>query len=278
MLPIPSRFHYLFNIRDVTKVFQGILMTNPSSIPDSKVFARLWLHECQRVFHDRLIDEEDRKFFRDLSMELLTLKFKEKYTEEDLFHTDFTEGKIKTTFSMITNCDFENKLYEEVKDPARLIKVLEDKMIDYNFTFPKATLSLIFFEYAIDHLTRISRILNQPRGNALLIGVSGCGKQSLSKLAAFIQDIEASTIKLVKNYKAINFKEDLKEVLLNSGCDRKKNVFILSDAQILQEDFLEDINCILNTGEIANIYEKEDYERMGASLQRIMKQRKILQS
>jgi len=268
----------LFNIRDVTKVFQGILMTNPSSIPDSKVFARLWLHECQRVFHDRLIDEEDRKFFRDLSMELLTLKFKEKYTEEDLFHTDFTEGKIKTTFSMITNCDFENKLYEEVKDPARLIKVLEDKMIDYNFTFPKATLSLIFFEYAIDHLTRISRILNQPRGNALLIGVSGCGKQSLSKLAAFIQDIEASTIKLVKNYKAINFKEDLKEVLLNSGCDRKKNVFILSDAQILQEDFLEDINCILNTGEIANIYEKEDYERMGASLQRIMKQRKILQS
>ena len=46
MLPIPSRFHYLFNMRDVAKVFQGILMTQSSAVPDSRVFAKLWLHEC----------------------------------------------------------------------------------------------------------------------------------------------------------------------------------------------------------------------------------------
>ena len=67
MLPIPSRFHYLFNMRDVTKVFQGILMTQPQSVPTPAVFARLWLHECQRVFHDRLINDADRQFFRDLA-------------------------------------------------------------------------------------------------------------------------------------------------------------------------------------------------------------------
>jgi dynein heavy chain len=46
MLPIPSRFHYLFNLRDVSKVFQGILMTKPQSVETAQTFSLLWLHEC----------------------------------------------------------------------------------------------------------------------------------------------------------------------------------------------------------------------------------------
>ena len=46
MLPIPSRFHYIFNLRDVSRVIQGILMSQTECIPNSKIFAKLWLHEC----------------------------------------------------------------------------------------------------------------------------------------------------------------------------------------------------------------------------------------
>ena len=113
-------------------------MTVPSSIQNSKQFSRLWMHECQRVFHDRLIDEKDRGFFRHLAIELLSLKFKEKWTAEELFESDLFNDKLKVTFSMITNCDYENKLYEEVTDPKKLVKVLEDKMLDFNFTYTKA--------------------------------------------------------------------------------------------------------------------------------------------
>jgi dynein heavy chain, axonemal len=275
MLPIPSRFHYLFNMRDVTKVFQGILMTQPQSIVDSKAFTRLWLHECQRVFHDRLINEADRQFFKDLAQELLKTKFKETWSQEELFTTDHAQNRLKVTFSMILKCDYEEKLYEQNEDPRRLVKLLEDKMLDYNYTFTQKPMSLIFFEDAIDHICRIARILHQPRGNAMLIGVSGSGKQSLTKLASFLHEAECSQIKLTKTYKPQNFRDDIKQMLLQSGCERKPHVFLLADTQIAHEEFLEDTNCILNTGEIADLYDKEDFDRMEVSLQKVMKDRRI---
>ena len=47
-------------------------------------------------------------------------------------------------------------------------------------------MNIVFFKEAVQHILRISRVLRFKRGNALLIGVGGSGKQSLSKLAGYI--------------------------------------------------------------------------------------------
>jgi dynein heavy chain len=64
LLPTPAKSHYTFNLRDVSKVFQGLLMAVPSACTTKDALARLWLHETCRVFHDRLISGEDKDYFK----------------------------------------------------------------------------------------------------------------------------------------------------------------------------------------------------------------------
>ena len=70
--PTPAKSHYTYNLRDVSKVFQGIAKSDPRAIPEDNNLIKLWAHECMRVFQDRLISMDDRDQFFALMQEKCT--------------------------------------------------------------------------------------------------------------------------------------------------------------------------------------------------------------
>jgi len=55
-MPTSKKFHYQFNLRDVGKITQNILLAKPALYKGSPLnMCKLWIHEHRRVYGDRLI-------------------------------------------------------------------------------------------------------------------------------------------------------------------------------------------------------------------------------
>jgi dynein heavy chain len=84
--------------------------------------------------------------------------------------------------------------------------------------------------------------------------VGGSGRRSMARLAAHINNMKSFSIEITKNYRDKEFHEDIKNLLKKSAIDQEPQVFLFSDTQIVRESFLEDINNLLNSGEVPNLF------------------------
>lgn len=92
----------------------------------------------------------------------------------------------------------------------------------------------------------------------MLVGVGGSGRRSMARLAASINKMGTFSIEITKNYREKEWHENIKELLKKSGLEDEPTQFLFSDTQIVRESFLEDINNLLNSGEIPNLFPAEE--------------------
>uniref|UniRef100_A0A3P9C2G1 Dynein axonemal heavy chain 6 n=1 Tax=Maylandia zebra TaxID=106582 RepID=A0A3P9C2G1_9CICH len=259
LLPTPAKSHYVFNLRDLSKCVQGILQCEPSQVRDKTQIFRLFCHECQRVFHDRLINTQDKTYFNTIICEMAR-----QYFDIHLESSHFVSHPIIFGDFIKMHAEKEDRLYEDLTDMNKIQTVLQDYLDDYNMTFSKE-IKLVFFQDAIEHVSRIARMIRQERGNALLVGVGGTGKQSLTRLAAHMCGYRCFEIELSRGYNYDSFHEDLRRLYKMAGVEGKDMVFLFTDTQIVVEEFLEDINNMLNSGEVPNLFEKDELEQVLAA-------------
>ncbi|MEQ2218274.1 Dynein heavy chain 3, axonemal [Xenoophorus captivus] len=260
-LPTPSKSHYIFNLRDFSRVIRGVLLAPPTHMQDGEKLIRLWIHEIYRVFYDRLIDSADKEMFFTIVKEK-TSNFFKMNLEKLLCHlsrdgTVIDENIRSLFFGDYAKPDSDTKAYDEITDLHSLQEVMEFYLEEYN-SCSKAPMSLVMFKFAIEHISRICRVLRQDNGHLLLVGIGGSGRQSTTKLGTFISDYVPFQIELTKNYSMLDWRDDLKRIMLKAGIERKSLVFLFNDSQITDEAMLEDIDMLLNTGDVPNIFAADE--------------------
>ncbi|KAG6966008.1 hypothetical protein JG687_00005084 [Phytophthora cactorum] len=253
LLPTPAKSHYTFNLRDLAKVFQGVLMGDSRRISETDSLIRLWVHECKRVYEDRMVSTQDHDWFRELMRSSVKKFFEREYdqvvTNEHLIYGDY----------LVPGAD--PKIYEEIVHVDKVLNIMDEYLLDYNAE-SKSPMSLVLFMDAVEHVSRISRIIRQPMGNALLLGVGGSGRQSLTKLATFMAGYKCFQVEIVKGYGLTEWRDDVKKCLLLAGVKDIPVVFLFSDVQVVNETMLEDLNGVLNAGNVPNLYGPEDLDQI----------------
>uniref|UniRef100_A0A671X3C3 Dynein axonemal heavy chain 12 n=1 Tax=Sparus aurata TaxID=8175 RepID=A0A671X3C3_SPAAU len=260
LLPTPAKSHYTFNLRDFSRVIQGCLLLKKESLENRHTMIRLFVHEVFRVYYDRLVDDKDRVWLYQLMKSNLKDHFKESFDQVfDHLKQGSKEDMQNLLFGDYMNPDLEGdeRLYTEVPSMESYSQVVETCLEEYN-QMHKNRMNLVIFRYVLEHLSRISRVLKQPGGNALLVGVGGSGRQSITRLATSMAHMTLFQPQISKSYGMTEWRDDLKV--------STKTVFLLTDAQIKDEAFLEDVDSVLNTGEVPNLFaidEKQEIMESG---------------
>ncbi|XP_073737373.1 dynein axonemal heavy chain 10 [Callorhinus ursinus] len=249
--PTPSKFHYIFNLRDLSRVFNGLVLTNPERFQTVTQMVRVWRNECLRVFHDRLINETDKQLVQDRIRDLVTEHFNDDV--EVVMRDPILFGDFRMALQ-----EEETRIYEDIQDYEAAKALFQEILEEYNESNTK--MNLVLFDDALEHLTRVHRIIRMDRGHALLVGVGGSGKQSLARLAAFTAGCEVFEILLNRGYSENNFREDLKNLYLKLGTENKMMIFLFTDAHVAEEGFLELINNMLTSGIVPALFPEEEKE------------------
>lgn len=277
LLPTPTKCHYLFNSRDFSRVVQGVLLSVPEATESMDSMRRLWTHEILRVYGDRLVDDVDRQW---LFGAICRVADNELNSNAKVLFERFAEpGKSLTENDMrkLMYCDFtnpkaDNRNYLEVQDLEELRVVVEAYLVEFN-NMSKKPMNLVLFRFAVEHLSRICRILKQPRSHALLIGVGGSGRQSLTRLASHIVDYAMFYVEITRQYGVYEWHEDIKMIFRTVSASDLHGVFLFTDTQIKEEAFLEDVNNMLNSGEVPNLFSAEEKIEICEKMRQIDRQR-----
>jgi len=237
---------YFFSPRELSRwvrgIYEAVVSMDDQGLSKEEL-VRIWAHEALRLFCDRLVEEEERKWCEDKIDEVARQWFAGVDHETALARPLF--------YSSWLSKDTRRVSRDELKEflSARL-RVFYEEELD---------VPLVVFDEVLEHILRIDRVLRQPMGHSLLVGDSGAGKTVLSKFVSWMNGLSIFQIKVHSRYGIVEFNEDLREIMRRVGVDGEKVCFIFDEGNALGSGFLEAMNALLASGEVPGLFEGDDY-------------------
>ena len=252
-------FHYEFNIRHLAGVFQGLLMSDPGCFSEPEKFVFLWVHECERVYGDRLVEATHVAQFKTL----IQSQAKKAFVQYNVSRFFLAGAGVKPDYLIF--CHFadgttqaDDLTYDRGISMTDLRYTLDQAIEDYNDSF--ANMSLVMFDDAIMHVCRIVRIIKQVGGHALLVGAGSSGKQSLAKLAGWVCGYEIQQIGSGRDYGPVEFKKDLQGMFNNCGIKQEGVLLLVNDSRVTTEKFFVQVNDLLSCGNIPDLFSNDELD------------------
>ena len=254
--------HYIYSPRELTR-WKHAMNESIESINTLDDLVRLWAHEALRLFQDRLVLDEEKKWCDQLVDEIALKYF-----------PNISMDKALSRPILFTN--LINERYVSCSQ-EELIQNIEGKL--KVFYEEELNVPLVIFDSVLEHILRIDRVLKQPIGHLLLVGQSGVGKTTLSRFVSWMNNLTVFQIKAGRSYSVEDFDDDLRNIMKRSGCKGEKICFIFDESNVLGPAFLERMNALLAAGEVPGLFEGEDYTSLISTAKEcFLKENKVLDS
>lgn len=236
--------HYIYSPREITRWIRGIfeIIKNFNKKITLDCFVKIWVHEATRLFCDRLVYSEEKKWMNNKIKEISKNYFNNVNFDE-IFNQPILFSKWLTDYY-----DCVNKIQIEEFLKLKLKLYCEEEH----------DLNLILYDELVDYALRLDRIFSQPQGHTLLIGTSGSGRTLLTKFVSWINNMSIFHVNVHKKYTIEHFNNDLKSVLIRAGCKNEKIVFILDESNFIDSSFVEKTNTLLANGEIPGLFDGDE--------------------
>jgi dynein heavy chain, axonemal len=235
-----------------------MLMSAPAQFSDQEKIVKLWIHESERIYGDRLVSLEHVLAYKALAADVVKKSFA-RFNMSRYFQPPGQGNEPPLIFCHFAQ-GYTGERFYDLMPGTDLKKIIEESLKEYNERYVQ--MNLVLFEDAMKHVCRITRIIYSPGGHALLVGVGGSGKQSLTKLAAFICNFQTVSIKVSSSYSTTDLKADLLNWYNKAGLKDEQFLFLMTDSHITNEKFLVYINDLLSSGEVAELYNEDDKQNI----------------
>lgn len=178
--PTPSKFHYVFNLKDLSRTYAGVLLTRPGNFTDPRQLVRVWRNEFTRVFCDRLTSEREVTLIRERMSDMVNKNFRQdiRFRPSNISYRAERLEKKESLSDMPANqfimrdpllfgdfrhgvVDEEERIYEDLLDFTAVMHLFREIMDEYNDR--KGNLDLVLFDDCLDHLTRVHRTLRMHK-------------------------------------------------------------------------------------------------------------------
>ena len=236
--------HYVYSPRELTRWVRGIYEAiKPLETLSLEGLVRIWAHEALRLFSDRLVADEERKWTEEATHRIAL----------EHFPTIDQEAALKGPI-LFSNWLSKNYVPVEREQLRSFVKARLKTFCEEEVDVP-----LILFNDVLEHVLRIDRVFRQPQGHLILIGMSGSGKTTLSRFVAWMNGLKVFQIKVHGKYSSQDFDDDLRDVLRRTGCKGEKICFIMDESNVLDSGFLERMNTLLANAEIPGLFEGDEF-------------------